>query len=538
MEKPNVRFHDGQILSEEPLNKAMEAVDYAVEEANKVPDAVNAASSAAESASATAAYAAAIDASLEEIKGSGDIPAATIAQVAENTADISKLALNQYNADSNEYTEVVIDADGKILESRDRKGDKNIHTNLFVGGELEGKTIQKVFEDIDGKEDREIIDSNIYISITLDTEGRIISAVDKQGCTHIFGDIVSPTIAKMQADIKKGAAEDKDSILYHNNKSYISNLFQQAARVASVGTDYYQKQLVLVHCSDIHGYGSNLKRLTDFCNIYDSYIDDILHTGDTLFNTWGSDSTFWSGNSDAARILNCIGNHDVSEVGGGGAISDNITSAMAYDRFFAPYIDGWNVSSAGIGKCYYYKDYETENIRLIVLDSCKWTNEEGVWLTNTLNDARSKNIHVICASHFPCGVMNAVEGCTFDTLAQKLNIGGLNNYAMNAVDEFINGGGTFVCWLVGHSHLDYFGTLTDHPKQLVIAVANAGLNDIWNDTPRIEGTKTQDCFNILSFDTHDCIIRGFRIGADYDRWMRHKGVFCYDYDKMKLIYNN
>lgn len=92
MEKPNVRFHDGQILSEEPLNKAMEAVDYAVEEAQKVPEAVNAASSAAESAENAASSAAAIEAALEAIKGSGDIPAATVAQVAENKASISQLA--------------------------------------------------------------------------------------------------------------------------------------------------------------------------------------------------------------------------------------------------------------------------------------------------------------------------------------------------------------------------------------------------------------------------------------------------------------
>lgn len=92
MEKPNVRFHDGQILSEEPLNKAMEAVDYAVEEAQKVPEAVNAASSAAESAEHAASSAAAIEAALEAIKGSGDIPAATVAQVVENTAGISQLA--------------------------------------------------------------------------------------------------------------------------------------------------------------------------------------------------------------------------------------------------------------------------------------------------------------------------------------------------------------------------------------------------------------------------------------------------------------
>lgn len=122
MEKPNVRFHDGQILSEEPLNKAMEAVDYAVEEANKVPEAVNAASSAAGSASAAAgsasaaaAFAAAIKAALEAIKDSGDIPAATVAQVVENTVDILMIENDNTKINSQSIDFGFSDESGNIL---------------------------------------------------------------------------------------------------------------------------------------------------------------------------------------------------------------------------------------------------------------------------------------------------------------------------------------------------------------------------------------------------------------------------------------
>ena len=52
--KPNVRFHDGQILSEEPLNKAMEAVDDAVDAANEAKEKSEAAIAAAGSAEGAA----------------------------------------------------------------------------------------------------------------------------------------------------------------------------------------------------------------------------------------------------------------------------------------------------------------------------------------------------------------------------------------------------------------------------------------------------------------------------------------------------
>ena len=99
IEKPNVRFHDGQILSEEPLNKAMAAVDDCVDAANdaatKAETAETAATSAQSSASSAAESSAAIQAALEEIKSSGDIPAATITKVAEHTVELATLGRKQ-----------------------------------------------------------------------------------------------------------------------------------------------------------------------------------------------------------------------------------------------------------------------------------------------------------------------------------------------------------------------------------------------------------------------------------------------------------
>lgn len=105
IEKPNVRFHDGQILSEEPLNKAMVAVDDCVDAANdaatKAETAETAATSAQSSASSAAESSAAIQRALEEIKGSGDIPAATITKVAEHEAELAALGSNVSELEGN-----------------------------------------------------------------------------------------------------------------------------------------------------------------------------------------------------------------------------------------------------------------------------------------------------------------------------------------------------------------------------------------------------------------------------------------------------
>lgn len=105
MEKPNVRFHDGQILSEEPLNKAMEAVDAAVDAANAAQSATATAEAAAttaqENARSAQSAATATQGYVNEIKETmQNLPdgSAVSAQVATNTADISQLDLEVFES--------------------------------------------------------------------------------------------------------------------------------------------------------------------------------------------------------------------------------------------------------------------------------------------------------------------------------------------------------------------------------------------------------------------------------------------------------
>lgn len=98
MEKPNVRFHDGQILSEEPLNKAMEAVDAAVDAANAAQSATATAEAAAttaqENASAAQTAATTTQGYVQEIKEAmQNLPdgSAVSAQVAVNKSGINVL---------------------------------------------------------------------------------------------------------------------------------------------------------------------------------------------------------------------------------------------------------------------------------------------------------------------------------------------------------------------------------------------------------------------------------------------------------------
>ena len=141
---------------------------------------------------------------------------------------------------------------------------------------------------------------------------------------------------------------------------------------------------------------------------------------------------------------------------------------------------------------------------------------------------------VICSQHYPFGVQNDYD-TPFNSLMPRVQQMS-NTQPISTVQSFINNGGEFVCWLVGHEHSDYFGVIADYPNQLVITIANAAASAYWDDTARVVGQRSQDCLNIISFDYYQKIIKIARIGADYDRLLRHKTTLCYKYDTHQLVF--
>ena len=305
----------------------------------------------------------------------------------------------------------------------------------------------------------------------------------------------------------------------------------------------FGKGVNILHFSDIHGDGTNLARIVTFLSGTSGLT--ALHTGDIVNEQWSSDFNFW-GTAGADNILNCIGNHDSK-------YSNNWsgkTAAECYTRYFAPYISGWGVTYTA-DVCYYYKDWSDKNVRLIVLDVQHWDTTQKEWLEATLASAKTAGYHVVCAGHCTpaSSDSNGTRTCPFDTLGanrSKLegnSYGTMNSQAPAAVQDFIDAGGHFVCWLTGHTHADMFRHLSSYPHQLYCAVACAGMNANVSSGASCQivrelGEKSQDLFNLVSVNATRQTVTFVRVGADRDTIGRHIGTVVYDYANNEIIWND
>lgn len=327
---------------------------------------------------------------------------------------------------------------------------------------------------------------------------------------------------------------------------------------------------IIIHFSDIHNDGTNLRRIETFADYYkqqtdhlntgDVIIDDVLDTGDNVLATAGGGIP-WNTSNIAATFLNTIGNHDIENMNN--FTFDGLTGWPAvYKKQMGQFRSQWgnvvfpdeNVEEEG--KCYYYKDYTSQNIRLIVL--MNWSNttaaymsNEYAWFKDVLDDALAKNLTVVCAGHVKPANLTPIDGCTFHAHEYGYETQSNASQFVILVDKFIRAGGTFACWLAGHTHYDLTGWVNakytedgiEHivDNQLCLVVENAGGQGsdferrYWNSDNRIAGTKSQDCFNIVCVNAAYYRVSVMRIGSQYDNSGQHKGGFCINYKTKKML---
>lgn len=320
-----------------------------------------------------------------------------------------------------------------------------------------------------------------------------------------------------------------------NKKQYFKNLFIQSNWASrNGGTTPHISPLVILWFSDIHGSAYNYNRLIEFRAYFNNYIQASICTGDLVSSFYGDDFSYFTAND----IMLVIGNHDVQDRPTG---EHTHTGLDAYNAYFKDKISNWGViqpeNAETEGLCYYYKDFTDRGIRLIVLDKMAWNATQNTWLHSVLTDAKNKNLAVICANHYPASNTNLNRKCSFCSLYTD-NIGGMPTDAINSIQSFIdNEHGEFICHLTGHTHADYYGII-DGTTQISITIDCAYNVDSWNDSDRVDGEKSSDCFNIISIDTYDKTIKMFRVGVDRDRWLRHKGTLCVNYMTRDIIYND
>lgn len=327
-----------------------------------------------------------------------------------------------------------------------------------------------------------------------------------------------------------------------------------------------QGLLTLIHFSDVHGSSEKIARIVDFKNKYSAYINDIIHTGDSV-KTYISDADPFALVNGAENILNVNGNHESWLATASDYHPDyDATEAQCYAKMFAPYISNWGLANTTQDKCYYYKDYTTQKIRLIVLDSVHWhayigtgtsaydvirrnnaANEDAsaqkTWFQNALASVPS-GYSVICAMHYPPeNGINVLHGTGF-SFYTTLDTGvdpapndpwKARNEIYDCVDTFINGGGKFICWLSGHTHRDICGLVAGHTNQFFIGITTARYCGV--DAANITDTPVQDAFNVFTADVNIGCVKLLRIGQTVDNYMQSKETLCYDYLNKVLVYH-
>ena len=291
--------------------------------------------------------------------------------------------------------------------------------------------------------------------------------------------------------------------------------------------------LSILHFSDLHADTAALKRIMDDASTFTS-IDDAICTGDIVSNTYASITSWWN-----PSVMTCIGNHDTASYSGGAYDWTALSMADRDAYYIAPFEANWGITHTA-GTSYYYKDYSTQKVRLIVMDVMLYKAEDQTqataqtaWLENLLADAITNNLHVLIAIHTAHGGATAEE-CSFS----KYNQGAMPTYSdcntpqsvIDTVATKITAGLHFIGYICGHTHQDNIWDAENDGKQLMYCVTCASTTSAqWANSDQHRDADN-DAYNIVVIDTTNTLVKLVRGGgADIDDHMRTRKAICFNY---------
>ena len=328
------------------------------------------------------------------------------------------------------------------------------------------------------------------------------------------------------------------------------------------------KQFCLLIAGDIHADETRMQSMIEYLNAVDAFDAGIM-LGDVSGNVYTDTIAFYLDALESVQkpFLTVLGNHDVA-----GATSDTDLYTKFGDCFqYAQLASGESVS----GKCYYFKDFAAQKIRVIVLmqydlvgresdtgDLC-FGQDQIDWFISVLNSTPS-DYGVIIAEHTnPSRQMtyNMDLSVTSDTWRQS-------NYSPTVMDgnpvpdivnawisgttisqtysytfsnppaplsvsaDFTNRGvGEFITYLGGHWHMDVLGTPTGYNNQPDYHTPAASLSSATQgDIPRKIGTLSEDSLCAIAVDRDKKTVKVFHIGAHFTKDAIDRLYFKYAYE--------
>lgn len=380
---------------------------------------------------------------------------------------------------------------------------------------------------------------------------------------------------------------EEDSIVNHNKD--IAHIIQSSSafignqQEGTSGIKTQHKYLTILHGSDFHNDGVRFGRLVDMLNYYNIF-DCAVLTGDFCkdsYADYGFEKTFVAHYKRSKKpLIYSIGNHDVGVEKNIVSIGGKINSIEnCDDRFINPYASYFNLTKGPGGYC--YNDFNTYKVRLISINEYEmprvtdtdtkykydlWyrylSQTQVNWLINSLNVEAGWSV-IIAMHQLPNALTvydnkfkssyNATSGDYKDSQGNLLvelidayiSKVALNKTYVNTIGapssdvpdvtvnvDFSNYNGTFICYLNGHTHGDMIGEVTSAVnKQLNLNITSGGCiyKSYYDDIMRVDGTKSQDCFNMVVFDTDKHKVRLLRIGANTTLNMTYRDMESISY---------
>lgn len=324
----------------------------------------------------------------------------------------------------------------------------------------------------------------------------------------------------------KGNPKIVDELLANNE---VLKELKNARHIANSAVEPF----TILQFSDIHQDSNSLESIVNDATLYAEDVDDIICTGDIRGNDGGEIASWWN-----PKVMTCIGNHDSAVYSGGSYNWTGVSMAQRDSWYIAPFESNWSITHTS-GTSYYYKDYTTQKIRLIVMDVMLYTgtigteaNAQTAWLENLLGDAITNNLHVLIAIHAPHGGSSAFE-CSFSRYDQgtmpTLTDCDTPQSIIDVVGTAIGNGLKFVGYIVGHTHQDNVWIAAE--KQLMYCVTCAAVTQVaqWENSDQ-DRSLALNAYNLITIDTTHSLVKIVRGGgADIDDHMRTRKAICFDY---------
>ena len=342
--------------------------------------------------------------------------------------------------------------------------------------------------------------------------------------------------------IQKALDSRELTITYEDSNTSVIDRNQQAdQQVASglykfINSSTRNRNICFVHCTDIHQNGIAYVNALE----YSDYIKAtaLLTSGDYVFQSYSNNLDFvkYLSTDYKTPVLTTIGNHDGVGIDAN-TLNEHIIKPFAKDQY--------------INKGYYYKDFENEKIRVIVLDTCgDSTNTYRInyvgktqlqWYSDTLKST-PVDYHVIVMLHQPLGNPkqdNSIKAFQDGDLANSDvswkgadTIKAITNAFMNKENASIIMDGTsdtidaqfgdittqkFIMYLNGHTHRNSYGYLTgphQNDQLQMNHTCSAIALDMQNTyQPKNEGRYCgNDTFNVYCIDKEARTVKLVKFG--------------------------